>query len=1178
MNSTPRKRMTNGLKESNLTPDKQTVQTIPNLRLEAKLMAEENSRIFAGRQIHPFFTSRKVGKTCQEPNDMENAWLERKEKEIAFSPIHVFENVEDNEVNMDWGHWVFSETSVSTDVGLGCGCLPVHEGSVNSLHFDTFLNASSFTRISSYQNKTTPDQCSFPQIEKDSKASLKGTEGILAAPVEVILEKPEEIDSFTGNSSGVYSDAEFQNRLLQERIMSHYHSCRNQSENCLWIDKYQPENSLQVCGNGEEVKFLCEWLHLWHTRGSLTTRHGSADNKLTAQDADYDCCLSECNSDTVDDLKNVLLVTGPVGSGKSAAIYACAKEKGFQVIEINSSDWRNGAVVKQKFGEAVESHWHQCTAENKTNSDYRPLSKSLSAVITETRCSDDEVIEVVPLSQNADSNNTGGMTERSAYSDNRIANYQNEIKTLILFEDVDATLCEDHGFISTIQQLAETAKRPMILTSNSNNPVLPKSLDRLELNFDVPSVKELFGLVHVVCAAEKAAIHPLLVERFIDYCQGDIRKTIMLLQFWCQGLSPREGIEMQMKYSPLLFDLDAGHKMLPKIIPWGHPSRLSEIVEEEIVNSLVLMEENCSLVEIVVEEDKLNENKTQNTCVKDGEADIIEEKKEAMLRLHSSTQDDDECVQIGTIWEFSDSSHSPIAFARRNRRKKIDAVLSDSEGECFDERKSIVSGEIIDGVNGDALKMKSYPTDPCSPTESCCNPTEQINFKVDKLEESCSQLPAGADNSLIDERGKLLDIYHEPELSFVPETEIMNEGELFPTTVSHGHFANAVGAESVIQDSLLNLNLVTVDKLYQSLHMLPNEGELFTTTVSYGHFTNVEEAKCLTPELPPNLDPVSGIKFGHSLHVLPTDQEILGNKSDTNEVLGYREEVGDSLSKHEEDVPRGYQLMDECSRIDFIRRLNSFTDPEPDCVIDSLQETWKNLRAGGENFKQYVTSEEKNACQALNLAHGMSNLISEADLLIRDCQVSLCDFLEPSMISCEKSYSYSSCDDQLQMSSVLAQHGMCYYAKEAAALGSKIGSISSVDLASEMLESSANTMALGKLACHCERKIEKLKMKPPESCNLLRSKMDSNIYNVLKSVVPSKSYLSAKGEAFHEYLAALSQISRLECCLSDSVDKRKHRRARVAQHYLSSGSLALSAEEISLMGKHNSYRKGLVPS
>ncbi|CAI9778095.1 unnamed protein product [Fraxinus pennsylvanica] len=97
----------------------------------------------------------------------------------------------------------------------------------------------------------------------------------------------------------------------------------------------------------------------------------------------------------------------------------------------------------------------------------------------------------------ADSHNTGARLERSVLRENKVANYQNEILTLILFEDTDAALSEDHGFISTIQQLAETAKQPMILTSNSNNPVVPKSLDRLELNFAVPSLKELFGLVRV---------------------------------------------------------------------------------------------------------------------------------------------------------------------------------------------------------------------------------------------------------------------------------------------------------------------------------------------------------------------------------------------------------------------------------------------------------------------------------------------------------------------------------------------------------------------------------------------------------------------------------------------------------------------------------------------------------
>lgn len=44
-----------------------------------------------------------------------------------------------------------------------------------------------------------------------------------------------------------------------------------------------------------------------------------------------------------------------------------------------------------------------------------------------------------------------------------------------------------------------------------------------------------------VCAGEQVKIHPMLVERFVDHCQGDIRKTIMYLQFWCQGQTLEQG-------------------------------------------------------------------------------------------------------------------------------------------------------------------------------------------------------------------------------------------------------------------------------------------------------------------------------------------------------------------------------------------------------------------------------------------------------------------------------------------------------------------------------------------------------------------------------------------------------------------------------------------------------------
>ena len=82
------------------------------------------------------------------------------------------------------------------------------------------------------------------------------------------------------------------------------------------------------------------------------------------------------------------------------------------------------------------------------------------------KASDNEIIELIPLSDE-DSQTAYRTHGKLVCKENGTANDQNEIKTLILFEDVDATLYEDRGFTTTIQQLAETAKRPMILTSNS---------------------------------------------------------------------------------------------------------------------------------------------------------------------------------------------------------------------------------------------------------------------------------------------------------------------------------------------------------------------------------------------------------------------------------------------------------------------------------------------------------------------------------------------------------------------------------------------------------------------------------------------------------------------------------------------------------------------------------------
>jgi hypothetical protein len=73
---------------------------------------------------------------------------------------------------------------------------------------------------------------------------------------------------------------------------------------------------LQVCGNDEAVKFLSDWLRLWHARSFHTRKDQAGGDQCNKQDDDYYCSHNDSDSEEIDEddrLKNVLLVTGPIG-------------------------------------------------------------------------------------------------------------------------------------------------------------------------------------------------------------------------------------------------------------------------------------------------------------------------------------------------------------------------------------------------------------------------------------------------------------------------------------------------------------------------------------------------------------------------------------------------------------------------------------------------------------------------------------------------------------------------------------------------------------------------------------------------------------------------------------------------------------------------------------------------
>ncbi|KAK6939863.1 hypothetical protein RJ641_029394 [Dillenia turbinata] len=604
---------------------------------------------------------------------------------------------------------------------------------------------------------------------------------------------------------------------------------------------------------------------------------------------------------------------------------------------------------------------------------------------------DGDVLERISMSDGEDSESAPGTSTGFV------------VETAGCSNDVDIILDEDRGFIATIQKLAETAKRPMILTSNSNNPVLPESLDRLELHFQLPSEKELLCRLQLVCSAEKVNVQTRLIQKFIEYCQKDIRKTIMHLQFWCQGETPKKGWsdrKMQKTYGQLPFDLAARHQILPKLIPWNLPSRLSEMVEEEISKSLSIKEERASLTDII-EEEELNHQVVQNGVeIFKTETDCINAKKAAMLSRNYALDNENEfAADFVAGCEDSSSSGSPIAFTRRRVKKKLDTMLSsDSGDDCLNGVPVVLGNPPENNISFDFQQVDSDIPCSCPGTDSFSIPvTNQIPNCEGELEESCYQRLDEIYCHPISDICQSVDVSCGPESSFVPETEINDVLQLIYRTVSS---------------------------------------------------CNVQEAVCVHDK---------ECKTIHEIRVA-----IINRTCNIYSESVHGEEMGDS---HSEDMEAGreYEFMDECSGFDFKKDFKSVENPRDAVMCNSVEETWRKLIQCHTDLNWHITSEQKDASNAVKLTHGMCNLISEADVLLAGCQVLTTDSLMPSMGPCENLHEFNWQDEQLQMTSRVAEHGFCYFAKEIAALGSKMDSSDRVDLVSEMLASTSSIIGLGKL-------------------------------------------------------------------------------------------------------------------
>jgi hypothetical protein len=219
---------------------------------------------------------------------------------------------------------------------------------------------------------------------------------------------------------------------------------RKDPDGVAWTYKFRPRRGKEILCSHNAGMELRDWIagNRKHVLPATTIVNDMDDfivdeEESIASDPDYDT-ISEVDDDTPRKPKrrkkekfvsysNVVILAGPHGVGKSAAVHAVAEELGYQVFEISPGSQRSGKDVMDAVGEVGQS-------ELVTKHKHLNIASSISPF-------DDESHAI------------------------------NEIKAkgwkgLICLDEVDILYEEDKGFWTCVTGIVEKSRRPVIMTCN----------------------------------------------------------------------------------------------------------------------------------------------------------------------------------------------------------------------------------------------------------------------------------------------------------------------------------------------------------------------------------------------------------------------------------------------------------------------------------------------------------------------------------------------------------------------------------------------------------------------------------------------------------------------------------------------------------------------------------------
>jgi DNA polymerase III delta prime subunit len=391
-------------------------------------------------------------------------------------------------------------------------------------------------------------------------------------------------------------------------------------ESQAWAQKYRPLRADRVLQPGKEAFALKDWLKSLtvlavgaaqdpsKTKASLDTKKPPKKKRKTAADDFIVFSDEEDEDEEMVDLdpnsgaahpsirqprwtrnKNVVLLSGPHGCGKSATVYAVAKELDFEVFELHSGVRRSGKDIQDKVGDMTANHLvnHQrgdvpvkpkpamVPVDNDTDNErekafQKDLDSGRQGTMTsfftakpgaKPKSQPKPKVQVVVRSPTKTRTIPAAQAMLPVASSTR----KSQKQSLILIEEADILFEEDQNFWAQIIKLAAQSKRPIVITCNDELHIPTQALPMAAILRLTPPPLELATDYLVALAGREG--HILQRQALADLYESkhhDLRASITELNFWCQMSvgDKRGGLEWMYQRWPPGKDVDANGRLL----------------------------------------------------------------------------------------------------------------------------------------------------------------------------------------------------------------------------------------------------------------------------------------------------------------------------------------------------------------------------------------------------------------------------------------------------------------------------------------------------------------------------------------------------------------------------------------------------------------------------------------